>query len=126
MIYRLLADATLIVHLCFVLFVALGGFLLLRWRSVAWLHAPAAIWGALIEFMGWICPLTPLENRLRELGGEAGYPGGFIDHYLIALIYPDGLTRGAQIALGTIVLVANTALYLWAFHFRKRGRRSVQ
>lgn len=124
MIYRLLADATLLIHLCFVLFVGLGGFLVLRWRRVAWLHLPAAIWGALIEFMGWVCPLTPLESLLRRLGGEAGYTGGFIDHYIIAFIYPDGLTRGAQIAVGTAVLVVNVAIYLRVLQLseRERGR----
>lgn len=124
MIYRLLADAILVIHLCFVVFVALGGLLVLRWRWVAWLHLPAAIWGALIEFFGWICPLTPLENVLRRLGGEAGYAGGFIDHYILALIYPAGLTRGAQIALGATVLVVNAAIYLWVFHFSNRIRRA--
>lgn len=124
MTYRVLADAILVIHLCFVVFVALGGFLVLRWRWVAWLHLPAAIWGALIEFMGWICPLTPLENELRRLGGDAGYAGGFIDHYIIALIYPEGLTRGAQIAVGIAVLVVNAAIYLRVFHFSKRTRRA--
>lgn len=124
MTYRVLADAILVIHLCFVVFVALGGFLVLRWRWVAWLHLPAAIWGALIEFMSWICPLTPLENELRRLGGEAGYAGGFIDHYIIALIYPEGLTRGAQIAVGIAVLAVNAAIYLRVFHFSKRTRRA--
>ena len=116
MLYRLLADATLVVHLFFVLFVALGGFLVLRWRKVAWVHLPAAIWGGLIELGGWICPLTPLENLLRRLGGEAGYSGGFIDHYIISLIYPEGLTRSMQLALGAAVLVVNIAIYGWMFH----------
>jgi hypothetical protein len=121
-LYRLLADATLVLHLAFVLFVALGGLLVLRWPRLAWVHLPAAIWGGLIELTGWICPLTPLENMLRRLGGEAGYAGGFIDHYIIALIYPDGLTRSVQIALGATVFVVNTAIYVWVFHFRGRGR----
>lgn len=126
MIYRLLADATLVFHLCFVLFVALGGFLALRWRWVAWLHLPAAIWGALIEFMGWVCPLTPLENTLRRLGGEAGYEGGFIDHYIIALIYPEGLTRTAQLAVGLSVLVVNTAIYARVFWRTSTGQRAAR
>ena len=127
MLYRLLADVTLVVHLAFVLFVALGGFLVLRWPRLAWVHLPAAIWGGLIELTGWICPLTPLENMLRKLGGEAGYAGGFIDHYILALIYPDGLTRRTQIALGATVFVVNTAIYVWVFHVRprKRGREAV-
>jgi hypothetical protein len=124
MLYRLLADATLVIHLLFVLFVALGGFLVLRWRKVAWVHLPAAVWGGLIELAGWICPLTPLENLLRRLGGEAGYTGGFIDHYVISLIYPEGLTRSMQLAVGVTVLVVNTAIYVWVFHGpgRRKGR----
>ena len=123
MLYRLLADATLVIHLAFVLFVALGGLLVLQWPRLAWIHLPAAIWGGLIELTGWICPLTPLENMLRRMGGQAGYAGGFIDHYIIALIYPDGLTRGMQIALGATVFLVNTAIYVWVFHLRPRQRR---
>src|SRR5262245_25332810 len=99
MIHRALADLTLLVHLGFVLFVALGGFALLRWPKVAWAHVPAALWGIYIEFSGRICPLTPLEVSLRERGGEQGYTGGFIEHYVSAWIYPDGLTREIQIVL---------------------------
>ena len=111
MLYRGLADAVLIVHLAFVIFVVVGGFLVLRWPKLAWLHLPAALWGAYIEFSGRYCPLTPLENSFRQRGGEAGYSGGFIDHYLTALIYPDGLTRNAQFAIGTIVIVINVITY---------------
>ena len=111
MIYRGLADLVLVVHLAFVLFVVLGGLLVLRWRWVAVLHVPAAIWGILIEFAGWICPLTPLENSLRRLGGEAGYSGGFIQHYLLPLVYPAGLTRNFQLMLGSLALVLNIAVY---------------
>jgi len=109
--YGLLADLVLLVHLVFVLFVVLGGLLVLRWPRMAWLHLPAALWGAGIEFAGGICPLTPLENRLRHLGGEAGYSGGFIDHYVTALIYPHGLTRGVQLALGVLVVLVTVILY---------------
>jgi len=109
--YGLLADLVLLVHLAFVLFVALGGLLVLRWPRVAWLHLPAAVWGAGIELTGGICPLTPLENRLRRLGGEAGYSGGFIDHYVTALVYPHGLTRGVQLALGALVVLATVVIY---------------
>lgn len=123
MAYRLLADLTLVLHLFFVLFVALGGFAVLRWRWLAWLHLPAAAWGALIEFFGWVCPLTPLENHFRRLGGEAGYAGGFIDHYIIGLIYPDGLTRTAQLALGAAVLILNTLIYAWVFHGHRWRRK---
>ena len=120
MLYRFLADATLVVHLCFVLFVALGGLLVLWRRWLAWLHLPAVLWGAYIEFSGRICPLTPLEVGWRERGGEAGYAGGFIDHYITAWIYPDGLTREVQIALGLGVLAINLAVYLYILHLARR------
>jgi hypothetical protein len=113
--FSVAADAVLVLHFAFVLFVVAGGLLVLRWPRVAWLHVPAALWGALIEFGGWICPLTPLENSLRQRGGESGYSGGFIDHYVTSLIYPDGLTRPMQIAIGLLVLVINGYVYwrLW-------------
>jgi hypothetical protein len=111
LIYRALADLVLVVHLLFVLFVVLGGLLVLRWPAVALLHIPAAVWGVLIEYTGWICPLTPLENLLRVRGGEAGYTGGFIQHYIQPLLYPAGLTRGTQIVLGSLVLVLNLSAY---------------
>lgn len=111
MIYRSLADFVLVVHLAFVLFVVLGGLLVLRWRWVALLHVPAAIWGILIEYTGGICPLTPLENWLRQLGGEAGYAGGFIQHYIQPVLYPAGLTRGTQIVLGSLALLVNLVAY---------------
>jgi len=110
-IYRALADAVLVLHLGFVLFVVLGGLLVPRWPTLAWLHIPAAIWGVLIEFTGWICPLTPLENSFRDRGGEAGYSGGFIQHYIQPLLYPAGLTRSTQFALGGIALILNLAAY---------------
>ncbi len=84
-----------------------------RWKRLAWLHVPAFAWAALIEFRGWICPLTPLEKRLRQLGGEAGYAGGFVEHYLLPLLYPSGLTRELQILLGAFVLLVNVVLYTW-------------
>jgi hypothetical protein len=118
MIYRLLADALLVVHAAFVAFAVLGGFAVLRWPRVAWLHLPAAAWGAFIEFSGWICPLTPLENALRLKGGEAGYSGGFIEHYLVPALYPAGLTRPTQLALGTGVLVLNVTAY-WLLYRRQ-------
>ena len=117
----LLADAVLLLHLAFIVFVALGALLLWRWPRLAWLHVPAVLWGAYAELSGSICPLTPLENRLRALAGEHGYAGGFIEHYLSALIYPQGLTRGAQLAIGTAVLIANLMLYaLWLRRSRRR------
>ena len=111
MIYRALADLVLVVHLTFVLFVVLGGLLVLRWPRAAWLHIPAAIWGVMIEYTGWICPLTPLENSFRARGGEMGYSGGFIEHYIQPLLYPAGLTRGTQIVLGSFVLLLNLGAY---------------
>lgn len=113
MIYQILADVVLVIHLLFIFFVVAGGLLALWKRWVAWLHLPAAIWGALIEFMGWYCPLTPLENDLRQLAGQSGYEGGFIEHYLLPVIYPDGLTREIQLMLGTIVVVINLAIYIY-------------
>jgi hypothetical protein len=109
--YRALADTILALHLGFVLFVALGGFLVARWPRLAYVHLPAVAWGVFIELAGGICPLTPLEQRLRLLGGEPGYAGGFVDHYITAALYPAGLTRGTQIALGVLVLVLNVVLY---------------
>ncbi len=111
MIYRALADLVLVVHLAFVLFVVLGGLLVLRRPRVAWLHVPAAIWGVLIEYTGRICPLTPLENSFRMRGGEAGYTGGFIEHYIQPLLYPAGLTRLTQVVLGSLALVLNLTAY---------------
>jgi hypothetical protein len=119
--YRILADAVLVLHFAFIAFAVLGGLAVPRWPRLGWLHLPVVAWAAGIEFLGKICPLTPLENRLRGLGGEAGYPGGFIEHYLTALIYPAGLTRGVQIALGALVLAVNLAVYLRLFR-RSRQR----
>ena len=109
--YRLAADAVLALHLAFVVFVVFGGLLVLRTPRIAWLHLPAAAWGALIEFSGWICPLTPLEVALRRRAGEAGYGGDFVEHYLVALIYPAGLTRELQVSIGAAVLLINLVLY---------------
>jgi Protein of Unknown function (DUF2784) len=115
LIYRVLADLVLVIHLAFVLFVVLGGLLVLRWPRLAWLHIPAAVWGVLIEYTGWICPLTPLENSFRMKGGEAGYSGGFIQHYIQPLLYPAGLTRSTQLVLGSAVLILNLAAYAVAW-----------
>jgi len=109
-----LADLVVIVHGLFILFVVAGGLLVLRWPRVAWLHLPAAAWGVLIEWSGWICPLTPLENTLRQAAGQAGYSGGFVERYLLPLIYPAGLTPAVQLWLGAVVLALNVAVYaLW-------------
>src|SRR5688572_172203 len=122
MAYRLLADATALVHFGFIVFVVIGGLFVLRWPRLRWMHLPAALWGALIEFLSWPCPLTPLEKRLRMLGGETAYEGGFIAHYLMPLIYPPGLTPRVQIGLGLLVVVVNTAIYTMVFwRFRRRA-----
>ncbi|MGK2962552.1 MAG: DUF2784 domain-containing protein [Gemmatimonadaceae bacterium] len=122
MIYRVLADAVLILHLAFVVFVVIGGFLLRWWPKLVWLHVPVAIWGVLIEFAGWICPLTPLENSLRHRGGQAGYEGGFIDNYIMPVLYPIGLTRNVQYALGLFALLINVVAYTLYFRRRRRSR----
>lgn len=111
MLYRFLADATAVVHFAFVLFVAIGGFIVLRWHRVAWIHVPAAIWGALIEIMNWMCPLTKWEDLFRMRAGMRGYSEGFIAHYIYRLIYPAGLTRGIQLAIAAFVLAVNITIY---------------
>ncbi|MCO4891080.1 DUF2784 domain-containing protein [Cupriavidus sp. WGtm5] len=109
-----LADLVVIAHALFIVFVVAGGLLALRWPRAAWGHLPAAVWGVLIEWAGWICPLTPLENTLRRAAGQAGYSGGFVERYLLPLIYPAELTPAVQLWLGAVVLVVNVAIYaLW-------------
>jgi hypothetical protein len=120
MIYRLLADGLVLIHLAFVAFVLAGGLLVL-WRPViCWAHLPAAAWGALIEFTGWICPLTPWEVVLRRQAGQAGYTGGFVEHYILPVLYPEGLTTDAQMVLGFLVVAVNVGIY--AFVWRRRPR----
>lgn len=121
MLYRFLADAVLLLHLAFIAFVVLGGLLALKSPWAAVVHVPAAVWGAYVELSGRICPLTPLENRLRAIGGEAGYGGGFVEHYLLPLIYPGGLTRGVQLALAIAVVAINAVVYLQVL--KRRGAR---
>ena len=118
---RLLADAVLLLHGLFILFAVLGGVLVWRWPRLAWLHLPAAAWAGWVVSAGWICPLTPLENALRRSAGEAGYSGGFIEHYLLALIYPEGLTRPVQVVLGVGVLLFNAVLYALLIARRSRS-----
>jgi Protein of Unknown function (DUF2784) len=120
MLYRHLADLVVLVHFAFVLFVVLGGLLALRWPRAAWFHLPAALWGAGIEFAAGICPLTPLENDLRRLGGEAGYSGGFVEHYVLPALYPAGLTHGVQLVLGTFVVVLNVVVYTVVWRRRRK------
>lgn len=118
--YRVAADAVVVLHLGFVLFVVLGGLLVLRWPRVAWVHLPVALYGALIEIVGWICPLTPLENDLRRAAGEAGYQGGFVEHYLLPILYPGALTREIQLLLAAAVVVINVAVYAVVIRRRRR------
>jgi hypothetical protein len=121
--YRILADMVVGLHALFVAFVLAGGLLALRWPKIAAVHLPAAVWGSVIEFGGWVCPLTPLEKSLRASAGEAGYEGGFIEHYLLPVLYPPGLTRGVQILLGSVVLVVNLTVY--GFLIRRRAHASA-
>lgn len=123
MIFRLLADLTVVLHLAFVVFVVLGGLLVLRHRAVAWFHIPAAAWGAWVEFAGWVCPLTPLENWLRERGGGAVYASSFVERYIVPTLYPEALSREMQWFLGGFVVVVNVAMYLAVFAVRARKRR---
>lgn len=119
-LHRVAADAVLLLHLAFIVFAAIGGLAVLRWPRLAWLHLPVASWAALIEFGGWICPLTPLEVALRRSAGQAGFAGGFVEHYLTAIIYPQGLTRAHQVALGAVVVLVNLAIY---WRLLRRARR---
>jgi len=111
MLFRLAADSLVLFHLTFILFVLFGGLLALKWRRVIWLHLPAAAWGVAVEVLHLLCPLTRWENLLRHLAGQDGYGGGFVEHYILTLIYPAGLTPGIQLALGTVVLLINIAVY---------------
>ena len=121
---RALADGLVLAHFAFVIFVAAGAFLVLRWRWLAWVHIPAAVWGITIELTGWICPLTPLENALRTSAGGSPYAGDFIARYLLPVIYPEGLTRAAQVLLGALALAINGGIYawiLWSRHARAQA-----
>jgi hypothetical protein len=123
MLAAVLADAVVLVHGLFIAFVVAGAALLWRWPRLVWVHLPAVLWGAYAEFSGAICPLTPLENRLRALAGEAGYAQGFVEHYLLPLIYPQALTHEVQLVLGTAVVAVNALLYaLWLRPRRRRER----
>jgi Protein of Unknown function (DUF2784) len=125
MTYRWLADATVVLHFAFIAFVVLGSVLVRRRRAWAWLHVPAVVWVAYLEFTGTVCPLTPLENALRARAGDAGYAGGFVEHYLVPIIYPAGLTPGIQIALGAAVIAVNLLAY-WSIWRRRRAPAMVE
>jgi hypothetical protein len=119
MIYRIVADMIVLIHFGFIFFVGVGGFLVIKWQKIAFLHIPAVIWGILIEYTGGICPLTPLENKLRLAGGEAGFSGGFIEKYIIPFIYPEELTRELQILIGFAVILINVSIYGYLLYRRK-------
>ena len=120
MAFRMLADTTVVVHLGFVLFVVLGSVLVARWPRLAWVHLPAAAWGAWVEFAGWLCPLTPLENWLRQQAGGRAYTASFVEHYLVPVLYPSSLSRDLQYELGGLVLVVNAVMYLIVLRRRKK------
>ena len=126
MIFGLLAEITLLLHGLFILWAVLGALTLLRWPRLLVLHLPAALWAAAVVGLGWICPLTPLENHLRGLAGEEGYSGGFLEYYLISLIYPPGLTRELQIGLAVAVVLINALLYLVVWRRRRRARSTLE
>ncbi|MEJ5378268.1 MAG: DUF2784 domain-containing protein [bacterium] len=111
MFYGLLADLVVVLHALFVLFVAVGGLLVFRWAKMAWVHVPSVLWAVIVEWSGWICPLTPLENKLRLLANEQAYGGDFVERFLVALLYPEVLTRPLQMALGAGVLLINGFIY---------------
>lgn len=120
MMYRILADLVVIFHLLFIIFALLGG-LLVIWRNIMVLvHIPAVLWVSVLSFKGWICPLTPLENQLRLAAGGEGYPGGFVEHYLIPVIYPAGFSFDVQIVLGITALMINFVIYAFVYYWEKR------
>jgi hypothetical protein len=121
MLSRFAADGLVLFHLAFIVFVVLGGFLTWRWRRLIWVHVPCALWGAVVEFAGWICPLTPWEVALRRQAGQLGYEGGFIEHYIIPLIYPGELTLPVRVILGSLVIAVNIAAYVG---YARRSRAS--
>ncbi len=121
MLFRALADLVVVVHLAFIVFVVLGGVLAWCWRWMPWVHLPAVLWGALLEFYGWVCPLTPLENWLRHAGRASEYSGGFVEQYVLPIVYPPALTREVQVALGLLVCLVNAGIYLRLW----RRRRAV-
>jgi hypothetical protein len=123
-IYGNLATLVVVAHFAFILFVMFGGLLALRWRGVPWAHIPCFLWGAGIEVVGGICPLTPLENRLRQAAGESQYAGTFIEHYILPIMYPTGLTRTGQLVLAVGLVVLNVAIYAWVIR-RRRGEAAA-
>ncbi|MBV6290365.1 DUF2784 domain-containing protein [Pseudomonas aegrilactucae] len=121
MLYRFAADGLVLFHLSFIVFVMVGGLLLLRWPRLCWLHLPAVAWGIMVELLHLPCPLTEWENRLRAAAGDIGYPDSFVEHYLIPVIYPAKLTPGIQLWLGALVIAVNALVYLWLWRSRRRS-----
>jgi hypothetical protein len=115
MIYRVLADLILVTHFAFAIFTVLGGLLVLRWRSLLWVHLSSALWGVVIQWANWTCPLTPIESYLREVGGEASYRGGFVEHYVSMVLYPENLTVELRYLLGIVLIVVNLMVYGYMF-----------
>ncbi len=122
MLSQAAADLVVLLHLAFIIFVVVGGALALRWRWMPWVHLPAVLWGALLELCGWMCPLTPLENWLRGVSGGSAYAGGFVEHYVLAILYPAALSRQVQVALGVLVCLINAAIYLYLWRFQNGAR----
>jgi hypothetical protein len=120
MIYRLLADVVLIAHFAFAAFAVLGGLLVLRYKKILWWHLAALCWGVVVQWANWICPLTPLENYFRILGGEAGYSAGFIEHFMLKVLYPENLTMELRYVLGAVLIAVNLAVYSYLFFGRLR------
>lgn len=122
MFFRVLADLIVVIHLAFIAFVVLGGLLAVRWRWIPWLQLPLASWGAILELRGWICPLTPLENWLRQNAGETGYSGGFVEHYVIPIVYPTWITPHTQVTLAVLVCLANALVYSVIWFSRRQSK----
>lgn len=122
MLAKIAADITLLVHLAFILFVVFGGLIVLYRHRVAWLHIPMVLWASVINLLSWVCPLTPLENMYRAAAGQAGYEGGFVEHYVARLVYPEGLSYELGVMLGILVLVWNMLVYAFILYRLKHGR----
>ena len=126
MLYRLLADLVLVLHLAFALFALFGGVLILRYPKLLRIHLPALLWGVAVQWADWICPLTPLENYLRRLGGEAGYPGGFVEYFVLKVLYPENLSLDLRYALGLALIVVNAAVYLYVVIIQRLRARNAR
>ncbi len=120
MLAHVAANAVVLAHLAFIAFVLFGAWFVLRWKWLIWLHVPAFVWGAAVEFYGVVCPLTPIEQRLRAMAGDEGYTGGFVEHYIVPVIYPAGLTPTIQLWLGVFVVFVNVAIYGYIGYRRRQ------